>query len=77
MSGGVTPEGWSPGIVAPFVEFEPTYTGKRCISKSRKEVEMNLLLVACIFAVVPVASLGLIEVQSRLERREQRRHAED
>ena len=60
---------------------------KRCISKScirqsriskgGKEVEMNLLLVACIFAVVPVASLGLIEVQSLLERREQRRHAQD
>jgi hypothetical protein len=62
---------------------EPTETGKRFISKQtfhqleRKEVEMNLLLVACIFAVVPVASLGLVEVQSRLERREQRRHAED
>ncbi len=27
---------------------------------------MNLLVVACIFAVVPVASLGLIEVQSGL-----------
>ena len=38
---------------------------------------MNLLLVAGIFAVVPVASLGLIEVQSRLERWEQRRHAQD
>jgi hypothetical protein len=38
---------------------------------------MNLLLVACIFAVVPIASLGLVDVQSRLERREQRRHAED
>jgi hypothetical protein len=38
---------------------------------------MNLLLVACIFAVVPITSLGLVEVQSRLERREQRRHAED
>ena len=38
---------------------------------------MNLLVVACIFAVVPVASLGLIEVQSRLERRAQRRHAQD
>lgn len=38
---------------------------------------MNLLVVATIFAVAPVASLGLFEVQSRLERREQRRHAND
>ncbi len=38
---------------------------------------MNLLVVACIFAVVPIASLGLVEAQSRLERREQRRHAQD
>jgi hypothetical protein len=38
---------------------------------------MNLLVVAAIFAVVPVASLGLFELQSRLERREQRRHADD
>lgn len=38
---------------------------------------MNLLVVACIFAVVPVASLGLIEVQSWLERWDERKHADD
>jgi hypothetical protein len=38
---------------------------------------MNLLVVACIFAVVPVASLGLFEVQSRLEHWDERKHADD
>jgi hypothetical protein len=38
---------------------------------------MNLLWVAGLFAGVPVAGLGLLEVQARLERWEQRRHAQD
>lgn len=38
---------------------------------------MSLLLVACLFAGVPVAILGLLEAQVRLERWDQRRHAQD
>jgi hypothetical protein len=38
---------------------------------------MNFLLVACLFAAFPPAILGLAEAQARLERWDQRRHAED
>lgn len=38
---------------------------------------MSLLIVACIFAGVPPAVLGLVEVQARLERWDHRRHAHD
>jgi hypothetical protein len=38
---------------------------------------MSLLLVAGIFAGVPVTILGLLEVQARLERWDERRHAQD
>jgi hypothetical protein len=38
---------------------------------------MSLLLVACIFAVVPPAMVGLVAAQSHLEHWDQQRHAED
>lgn len=38
---------------------------------------MSLLWVAGFFAGVPVATLGLLELQSRLERWDQQRHAQD
>ena len=38
---------------------------------------MSLLLVACLFAGISVATLGLLEAQARLERWDQRRHAQD
>ena len=47
------------------------------VAQVREEVKMSLLLVACIFAAVPPAILGLAEAQARLERWDQRRHAQD
>jgi hypothetical protein len=38
---------------------------------------MSLLLVACLFAGVPPTVLGLLEVQARLERWDEQRHAEE
>ncbi len=38
---------------------------------------MSSLLVACLSVGLPVAGLGLVELQARLERWDQQRHAED
>jgi hypothetical protein len=38
---------------------------------------MTPLTVACFFIAAPVAGLGLLELQARLERWDQRRHADD
>ena len=38
---------------------------------------MSPLVVACLFVGSPLAGLGLLELQARLERWDQRRHAED
>jgi hypothetical protein len=38
---------------------------------------MTPLLVACFFIGAPVAGLGLLELQARLEQWDQRRHADD
>jgi hypothetical protein len=38
---------------------------------------MSPLLVACLLVGSPLAGLGLLELQARLERWDQRRHAED
>ncbi len=38
---------------------------------------MSLLLVACLLACIPLTVLGLLDVQARLERWDQRRHAQD
>jgi hypothetical protein len=43
-----------------------------------EEVEMTApQLVACLFIGAPVAGLGLLELQARLEQWDQRRHAND
>jgi hypothetical protein len=42
-----------------------------------EEVEMSPLLVACLSVGFPVAGLGLVELQARLERWDHERHAED
>ncbi|EID09010.1 hypothetical protein MXEN_21247 [Mycobacterium xenopi RIVM700367] len=42
-----------------------------------EEVEMSPLLLACLSIGGPVAGLGLVELQARLERWDQERHAED
>jgi hypothetical protein len=34
-------------------------------------------MAACFFIATPVAGLGLLELQARLERWDQRRHADD
>jgi len=34
-------------------------------------------MVACLFIAAPVAGLGFLEFQARLERWDQRRHADD
>jgi hypothetical protein len=44
---------------------------------SPEEVEMTSLTVACFFIGAPVAGLGLLELQARLEQWDQRRHADD
>jgi hypothetical protein len=46
-------------------------------SEPAEEVEMSPLTVACFFIAAPVAGLGLLELQARLERWDQRRHADD
>lgn len=38
---------------------------------------MTPLAVACLFIAAPVAGLGLLELQARLEQWDQRRHADD
>jgi hypothetical protein len=38
---------------------------------------MNVLLVTCLSLAAPLAALGLYELQSRLERWDYERHAED
>jgi hypothetical protein len=38
---------------------------------------MSPLLVACLIVGGPLAGLGLLELQARLERWDQRRHAQD
>jgi len=38
---------------------------------------MTSLMVVCIFIGVPVVGVGLLELQARLERWDQQRHADD
>jgi len=38
---------------------------------------MSSLLAACLSVGVPVAGLGLVDLQARLERWDQERHAQD
>jgi hypothetical protein len=38
---------------------------------------MSLLWAVSVFATVPIASVGLLELQARLEQWDQRRHAQD
>jgi hypothetical protein len=38
---------------------------------------MNLLLVGCLSVSMPLAALGLSQLQASLERWDQKRHAED
>jgi hypothetical protein len=42
-----------------------------------EEVNMTPLLVACLCIGAPVAGLGFLELQARLEQWDQRRHADD
>ncbi len=39
--------------------------------------EMSSLLLVCIAAIAPVAGIGLMQLQARLERWDYERHAED
>ena len=38
---------------------------------------MSPVVVACLLVASPLAGLGLLELQERLERWDQRRHAQD
>ncbi|OBF09628.1 hypothetical protein [Mycobacterium sp. 852002-10029_SCH5224772] len=51
---------------------------ERQISEGFLEVlDMSPLLLACIAVVAPVAGVGLMQLQARLERWDYERHAED
>ncbi|BBY04160.1 hypothetical protein [Mycobacterium seoulense] len=57
---------------------EPLVADERHISEGFWEVlGMTPLLLVCIAAAAPIAGLGLLNLQARLERWDYERHAED
>jgi len=47
------------------------------VPRPAEEVDMTPLTVACFVIAAPVAGLGLLQLQAKLERWDQRRHADD
>ena len=54
-----------------------TYASFRQKNQERLERTMNALLMICMSVGTPLAALGLYDLQTRLERGEYNRHAED
>ena len=54
-----------------------TYASLRTEVEERLERTMNALLMICMSLGTPLAALGLYELQTRLERWDYNRHAED
>jgi hypothetical protein len=60
--------------LAPIELFPP---GNRVSNKRFQEVKMSPLLVVCLAVGSLLAGLGLYDLQTWLERWDQRRHADD
>ena len=55
----------------------PTYASLSQENQKRLERTMNAILLLCMSVGTPLAAMGLYELQTRLERWDYNRHAED